>query len=479
MNGNRGTEFLTNDDLIREGARVAVILASRRSQKLLRLFNFLLERSRQGSQVGEAEIIGAVLGEPGSGDEFSGSSARIYISRLRKMLDQYYEARPGPRLVIPRGGYRIELINSAKGEPEPAERPATDSEHVSSHLKKKRKAPGKLLLAAAIGFNLTIACVFWITGSNDASSLDKTKFWQSIASGRYPTIVVVGDHFLFGEQHDGKVDEIVRDFAIRKREDFRKREMIHRNQADALVDLDLNYISSNIVFALRSLLVATESLNPRQTAIPVVPASQMDPSHFKNSNIIYAGSLDGLGHLIGNLLFRASAFALSNGGQQLIDKRSHRIYRSDLAIDADTDIPLRDYGYIASLPGPSGNRILIVSGLGDAGIAQMADLAASKAGLAELASQIGGHSDSFEALYQVRAMYSQSYGRKLIAARAISDQGIWDVPAQREISAPSITSPREGSMSGFKRVDEQSPTLISERPKRSNLIQGFERRSPM
>lgn len=441
-------EILTNDDLIREGSRVAVFLASRRSQKLLRLFNFLLEQSQQGSQLGEADVTAAVLEEPESGDELSGSSARVYISRLRKMLDQYYAARPGPRLVIPRGGYRIELINPAESKPEPPEGPATDV--LSCLAEAKRKAPGKLLLAAVIGFNLAIACAFWGTGGNDASGLDKTKFWQSIASERYPTIVVVGDHFLFGERHDGKVDEIVRDFTIRKRADLSKREIDHRNQADAFVDLDLNYISSNIVFALRSLLVATDGLNLRQSAIPVIAASQMDPSNFKNNNIIYAGSLDGLGPLIGNLLFRASTFAPSNGGQQLIDRKSHRIYRSDLAIDAGTEIPLRDYGYIASLPGPSGNRILIISGLGDAGIAQMADLAGSKEALAKLASQIGSHSDNFEALYQVRAMYSQSYGRKLIAARAISEQGIWDVPAQREISAISKSSPQERSISGFK-----------------------------
>lgn len=441
MNGEQGAELSASEDLIQEGARVALVLATRRSEKLLRLFHFLLEQSQQGNRPGEAEVAAAVREEPESGNEPSGSSARVYISRLRKMLDQYYATRPGPRLVIPRGEYRIELVDSVQHVSAPAEGTATDFQPISSYFQKaKRKASGKLILAAAITVNLIVAGAFWITGVHDASDLGKSRFWQSVASGRYPTIIVVGDHFLFGERRNGQVDDIVRDFAIRNREAFRKHEIAHRNQVDDFVDLDLNYISSNIVFALRSLLVATEGLNFRQPAVSVVPASQLDPSIFKNNNIIYAGALDGLGRLIGDPLSRASTFVLSTNGQQLIDTKSHRIYRSDLAMDADTDIPLRDYGYIVSLPGPSGNRILILSGLGDAGIAQMADLATSKAGLAELASQIGGQGDSFEALYQVRAMYSQSYGRKLITARAISDQGIWDGPVQREIAAASSTS---------------------------------------
>lgn len=426
MNGECETTAAAAEDLAREGARFAAVLASRRSEKLLRLFNFLLKQSRQGHRPGEAEVATAVWGAPVSGEGASGPNVRIYVSRLRKMLNQYYETRPGPRLVIPKGEYGVALVGATQSEEQEQGR------GVSGPVSLFKKGRGKAIsfLAALVSLNLILGGTFWMTNRSILVGPDSLLFWDSITPARFPTVIAIGDHFLYGRRHGGGVEEIVRDFAIRDREAFRQRKMAPGKHESDIVDLDLSYVSSNSVFALRSLMVATGSISLDGSSIRLLAASGLDPGVFRGNDIVYTGPLDGLGPLIGLAFTRASMFTLSADGQQLTDRTSGRTYRSSVSTDAGKDIPLGDYGYIASLPGPSGNHILIVSGLGDAGVAQMADLVASKTGLAELAKRIGSRSGSFEALYQVRAMYSQSYGRRLIAARAINDQDIWDIPIQ-------------------------------------------------
>ena len=409
-------------DMTREAHDFAQFLSARRSKKLSRLFAFLLQQAQQGHTPDEAEIAAAVRGD--GGDALPASNVRVYISRLRKMMDDHYAQRPGPRLSIPRGQYRLVLDTpDADTPPSPlaplAKRPA-------------RPVHMRWVAAGIAALNLALAAAFWLTAARGKPALADTLLWQPMTATRQQTIVVVGDHFLFGERHGGQVDQIVRDLAIASRADL----PAHGAGADGPIDLDLAYTSSNLVFPLRSLWTALDGLN-RQPTAPVVPASQLDPDMLKSGNIIYVGPLDGLGPLLGDALARASGFALEPGKKQLVDKATHRAYRSDLALDAGAAVPLRDYGYIASLPGPAGNRIVIIAGLGDAGVTQMGDLAASRTGLAELRTQLGrsGRADSgrgFEALFQVKALYSQGFGRQLAVARDLGNHGFWDAgPAPR------------------------------------------------
>ena len=410
--------------LAEEGSRVDLALSARRSEKLQRLFNFLLEVSRQGRQPGESEIAVAIRGISASSEDSPGSTVRVYMSRLRKMLDQHYAVRPGPRLVIPRGEYRIELLTPERGGAGLDAGDTSNAEALPPSQERGRQYKWSLI-TAVIACNILIAAIFWVTGDLGASTLAKSRLWQPLISGRYPTAIIIGDHFLFGERNGGGVEQINRDFSVSNEVDFRNR-ILAKGGSDRFVDLDLAYTSSNLVFALRSIWTALRTLEMSEAVVSVSPASRLDPEIFQNNNIIYVGPLDGTGRLLGNVMARASAFELNATDPQLLDKKSGRRYQSDIRAGADTAIPLRDYGYIASLPGPSNNRIIIISGLGDAGIAQMADLAGSSAGLAELASKFSGKNESFEALYQVRTMYSQGYARKLVAFHSIAGQAVWD-----------------------------------------------------
>jgi hypothetical protein len=411
-------------DLAPYAEDVAAFLSSRRSKKLLRLFMFLLDQSQRGRQTGEAEIAASLRSGHDAAVDPPGSSGRVYVSRLRKMLDQYYAGHSGARLIIPRGEYRLALQAGAHDPPAPA--PVEDIP-AAAPQNAQRKTHLQLLLACLAGLNAVLAGLYWYSGTGEGT-LAQTALWQPLARSRMQTIVVVGDHFLFGERRAGKVDRIVRDLRIANRAELGTQYALSVRGADGPVDLDLAYTSSNLVFALRSVRLA---LNAANVPSSVIPASQLDPAMLKSSNIVYLGPLDGLGPVLGTGLSRVSGFALRASDGALLDKQTRASYRSDLALVSATSVPLRDYGYIASFPGPSGNRIVILSGLGDAGLTQMGDLAVSKADLARLAAVVAGSgasdkAEAFEALYQVKALYSESFGRSLVVARNLGTRNFWD-----------------------------------------------------
>lgn len=435
MTEQTGEPFPHAPDLTPYAQDVAAFLASRRSKKLLRLFMFLLDQSRRGLQPCEAEIAASIRGEPDTETDPPGSSVRVYVSRLRKMLDQHYAGHQGARLVIPRGEYRLALRPGSHDFPT-----AFSDNEAASPQDARRSAPLWLLLACLVGLNAVLAGLYHAeTGGGTPA---QTALWQPLAQSRAQTIVVVGDHFLFGERRAGKVDRIVQDMQIANRAEFSAHYAGNAQDPDGPVDLDLAYTSSNLVFALRSIRLALDAAHVSST---VIAASQLDPAMLKSSNIVYLGPLDGLGPVLGTAFSRVSGFALRASDGALLDKQTRVAYRSDLAVVSAPSVPLRDYGYISSFPGPSGNRIVILSGLGDAGLTQMGDLAASKADLARLASAVAGSGASdkaaaFEALYEVKALYSESFGRSLLVARRLAGRNFWD-------TAPPTRRPRAADRS--------------------------------
>jgi hypothetical protein len=153
----------------------------------------------------------------------------------------------------------------------------------------------------------------------------------------------------------------------------------------------------------------------------------------KSSSIIYLGALNAISSLLSNPLFEASKFRCGETCYELIDTPSGRRFLSDSPfLLGDKIVPRRDYGYIASYPGPSGNQILILSGTGDAGATQMVNVVMDAEMVEELRRRVGGNLRSFEALYQVRTMFNRSYGSKLLIARPINSERIWDKTRRSE-----------------------------------------------
>jgi len=413
--------------LAEEGARVRHALVSKRSDTLLRLFDFLLDRSVAGQRPKEQEIAQAVFGDASVTSD--GATVRVCVHRLRRKLDDYYADRPGPRLVIARGEYRLSLSSDApaakSGGPAPA-KPAWRTGRIRARI-----AAAAVILGA-----LVCAAVVTRLGSASAPAHEPIGFlWAPIGGAGRNATVAIGDYYLVTETRtDGQPERLLRDLWIRSREDFDVYRMRHPETTERAGERDLRYVSSSAAIALRDVTVGMAATERQGAGWPgLVLASALTTANLKSDDIVYIGAFEGLSPLLRHPLFQASGFKIGASYDELIDKASGQRFVSDGAMLADGRIARRDYGYIASLPGPSGNHILFVSGMRDPAVLQMAELVRDVGRLAALHKRLNGHDQAFEALFRVRTLGSTNLGSQLVIARALDVTGIWDraQPSQR------------------------------------------------
>ena len=79
-----------------------------RSDTVPRLFAYLLQQSREGRVPKELEIAHAVFNKDERFDVATDSIVRVYVHKLRRKLEDHYSRTPDrPRLVVPKGEYRL------------------------------------------------------------------------------------------------------------------------------------------------------------------------------------------------------------------------------------------------------------------------------------------------------------------------------------------------------------------------------------
>jgi hypothetical protein len=422
----------SNDALRSEGLRVRQAITYKRSDLVLRIFDIILEVSVQGRHITEVEL-NSIL----NSDLFSTGpnrlNIRVHVLRLRRKLDEFYRHETGNILTIPLGEYRLVLTQRVSHPLSANNRPGNFG---------KIFQPISLIIVTAVILNLIMAIFLFQRHSGDSNSLSDSAFWHTISERNVSPIVVIGDYFFLAEKNgsDNPIS-IIRDSLIYSREEFHQ--LIGRRDGStaSLVDLNLNFASSSILIAIRTLWKTLQATAPGMPMkVSLKSSSQLNPGAFESSDIVYLGPLDGLNTLIATPLKQMSGFTFGPGSKDLIDKRSRRHFVSDGAIPIGNQIPRREYGYIAVFPGPSDNHILLISGTGDAATNQMASLVGDRSALADLQRHLGGKLDSFEALYQVRTMYNQNFNSTLLIARPLRAEGAWDKSMSNSQSTSGIKS---------------------------------------
>jgi len=402
--------------LAEEGRLVRNFIASHRSDTLLRIFDFLLQQSIEGRRPKETDIAEDVFGEGRIAPGQQGARVRVGVYRLRKKLDQFYATSQGARLTIPQGEYAVLLQTREplnEGTKVPEEQPVARS----------RAYPMWGVIVLLCVLNAIGAIAYFGQRPTAHDPLSVSPLWSPFTGDETPTFLVMGDYFMFtSKPNQSSEEEIVQDFSIDSPDAFYDYLMRHPEMKGTIKDQNLFAISADILAPISHLssYLRTITINP-------TTSSQLDATMMKSSSVVYVGALDALSPWLTGPLFRASGFRCSARCYEIADKASGRRFLSDSPyMLGDGIVPRRDYGYIASFPGPSGHQILVVSGTGDAGVTQMASVVTNPKMVEQLRSRLGGNMRSFEALYQVRTMFGQSYGSTLLLARPIDADGIWD-----------------------------------------------------
>jgi hypothetical protein len=414
-----GTDTDYRERLAAEAKRVRDSGDLGRSEPLIRLFDFLVERSLDGRIPREIEIAQDVFDKTHDFDGMLDASVRVYIHRLRRKLAEHYARAPGDPdwISIPLGEYRVVLASppaadEAVEQPEPPVAPP------------KRSINRVWLAFLALALVNALAWIVYVDRSSGDDVAVRSNLWRPIADNKRPTLVVLGDYYIFGDAADGiVVSRLMRDFAINSREELDRYLMLNPDKVGSYVDVNLHYLPVSVGRGLRSLLPIVNAATSASGEHPGVETmSDMKPEIFKAANVVYLGFLSGLGALQ-DPLFRASGFKVGDNFDELIDKATGRRFKSDWGVVADGKVPQRDYGYIASMLGPTGNRILIIAGTRDPAVAQMAEIAADQEQLKAIDAKSGG--GAFEALFEVRTLGNLNLGSSLVLARPIRAESIW------------------------------------------------------
>jgi hypothetical protein len=394
-----------------------------RSDGLNRLFDYLVETSTAGARPKEFEVAAAVFGRSSAFDGAQDASVRVAVHRLRKKLDEHY-AGPGRgdpvRLTVPRGEYRVV---AAQADPETAA-PAPPP----------RWRPWAIAAAVLLALNLAAWAAFWTThgGERELVQARRSAPWSGLMTGRAPTLLVLGDYYIFGETDEAHgVDRLIREYAINSREDLDAWLMDNPTAMGTYRDLDLYYLPVGAAFALRSITPILAKGAPEN--LRVVMASDLTPEMLKRNNIVYVGYLSGLG-VLRDAVFVGSRFRVGDTYDELFDGKTGKAYASQEGGPAKGEKSHRDYGYVTAFRGPQGNRILVIAGARDTGLMQTAEALANPAALRALA-KAAGKGDSFEALYEAQGLQRSSLSGHLVVASPRTAANPWN--SQTDLHFPA------------------------------------------
>ena len=367
------------------------------SGRLRDLFDFLAARGPEGEPATQADIAETVFGQHQA--EADDATARVYIHRLRKRLEQYYDGQAlgEGRLIIPAGAYALRL---ERGE-----------EAVAVAPPPRRPRRWLLPLAGVLAVVVAFAAGSLTGGAEAAPKVNA--IWRPFIESERPIMIVVGDYYIFGEidEMHPQQGRLIRDFEINSPTDLARAQETNPARYGKTEDMGLNYLPMSSAYALRALAPVFVRAKKPPT---VIAASQLDSGVFRTYNVIYVGLFSGMG-LLQDINFDDSNFAIGETFDELIDMESGRRYTSGEALSLATPHYYNDYGYIARFRQPGGALVAVLAGERDTGLRGVAPRAVA-ANLPPALAQKAEGDKPFEALYQITGQQGADLGEKLVQA---------------------------------------------------------------
>ena len=392
-----------------------------RSRTYTKLLEYLVSCSVEGRSPKELEIAVEVFGRGSDFDPSQDSLVRVYMHNLRQKLDQYagqHASDSGYRLVIPRGEYRL-LAEPNQPSPPPTQTLAEEGS----------RRPSAWVLAA-IGL-LTLNLLATVMLNEDSASgperqLAESAVWSGILDDDMPLVVVVGDYYIFAELDErGNVRRLIRDFSINSSQDLDDLFMYSPELLETYYDLDLTYLPQGSAQALTDLLQVVYAAGK---SARVIPMSELSANELKSSHVIYVGYISALDTLM-EFVFASSSLVVGDTFDELSNEATGEIYTSGAGMLRYDQRNYRDYGFLSTFPGPSGNQFLIVSGTRDEGVMHVAQALTSADDVAVLEQQLDAHGAqgpaAFEALYEVAGFDRLNLDAMLVHWASLDYQQIW------------------------------------------------------
>lgn len=386
-----------------------------RSSPLVQLFDYLVDHATDERSPKESELALHVYGKPSDFDASADAVVRVHMHRLRGKIDEFYRTHSVPaagRLVIPKGEYRLII------SPEQA--------YAATPLRRYHLWRAAALLLGSV----LILCLIWIAYvrvDRPNVAAQQSSLWAPYANSNQTTLVVVGDQYAFGvRDSQGQLKQIIRDEEIGSPEELAEYRMLHPEIARQFSNIDAHFLPVGAAGALHSILPVLTGSGSIPNRVRVLPMSQITPDMLRATNVVYIGHLNGLG-ILGDPAFAGSRFARDWNDNQLVMRGKISAAHGGARESNDQAAESREQGYISTFPGPTGNRITIVSGTSDAGLMQAAE-SATKASPLDLMLAKAEGSLNFEAVLDVTSLGKLNVGSRLVTVAPLKAELIWREP---------------------------------------------------
>lgn len=404
--------------LAAHGERIRKSGALGKSSQLNRLFELLLERSLADAAPKEIEIAQTVFGKSTDVDLAADATVRVHVYRLRKKLEELPPDENGERLALPRGEYRLVVIPpDAVHTQDSAASPGGQPRYSWTWF-----VSGALLL---VGLNLI--CWSWFAKDPARDARLDTNLWSELTASHNPTLIVYGDEYVFGAlDSNNEVSRMILDPNIHSPDELEQYKLRTPGANQNYIDLNTYTLPEGAAPAMAAIAPIIAAARAGELpSLQSIAMSRFTNNMLRTHDLVYLGLLKNLGDLkepLGDI----SGFSLSVDGDTLVDRASGNQFQSDWDNPSTEGIMRRDYAYLASFPGSSGNHIVVIAGTRDPALMEAIQIASNKSELDKLRARLGTD-DTFEALYEVRTFGPSNVGNKLVIVRHLKVSQMWPV----------------------------------------------------
>ncbi len=231
------------------------------------LLKYLVEASLKGESPKEMQIAYDLFRENIS--EGKEKNVRIYISNLRKKLNEYYSQEGKEdmvQIVIPKGNYLLTF-----------------------NWNKKVLVQNYLYKSAPVLLTLSIIILLLnILLSNKQTVPEQSKYnpWKSFYETKYPTLIILGDHYFFDFRVNSK-SVVARNHRINSDKDLEAYIQSGYYQDAEIKKIDYAYLNRQTSYAMFKTL---ENIVPSNNEFDLTFNSLTNWEDISNKNIIYISS---------------------------------------------------------------------------------------------------------------------------------------------------------------------------------------------
>jgi len=330
------------------------------ADKYIDLLHYLIDTTLKGYTPKEKEIAQKVLQRGEDFDPYIDTSVRVYMYRLRKKLEDYYQnegKQDDIHVIIPKGEYYVEFKNSSP-------------QQIKSTQKRFNKPVIFLTVLLIISFGIIMYMWAQFNSYNNTYNYisEYQEIWGPFLNNGKPTLIVLGDHFFFASRknNDYETDKHIRFHKVNTTKDLEK--FIAQNK-----NPDIQYFKDTDYFLDRyctwSLLDILPIFYCCQKKVELRIASEITWNDFQEYNMIFIGSYKTLGimeSLFTNLHIQYELFPLPN--KIIVRDTVNKLDTCKTFISRKPPMFQREYSSIAKVPGPNNNTILLLCGFNYIGV---------------------------------------------------------------------------------------------------------------